>query len=157
MSDRQGADVNWLVLQALIKSAKSPFSFHFLLQGQLTRINGKREKRRRVPKARCAGEWSLAPHSRSRAWAASGSARARAPAEHLLCYHGYIKHLSAFYASFFFSSPHYFFFISPLLDLPCLARCCWSRSVVLVSSWLVWSLFSFSPPLPALNLLAAGL
>lgn len=48
MSDRQGADVNWLVLQALIKSTKSPFSFHFLLQEQLTYTTGKREKRRRA-------------------------------------------------------------------------------------------------------------
>lgn len=36
VSDRQGADVNWLVLQALIKSTKSPFSSYFLLQGQPT-------------------------------------------------------------------------------------------------------------------------
>lgn len=50
VSDRQGADVNWLVLQALIKSTKSPFSFHFLLQGQPTYINGKCKKRRWAPK-----------------------------------------------------------------------------------------------------------
>lgn len=45
MSDRQGADVNWLVLQALIKSTKSPLSFYFLLQGQLTCRKGKRKRR----------------------------------------------------------------------------------------------------------------
>lgn len=31
-SDRQGADVNWLLLQTFINSAESPFRFHFLLR-----------------------------------------------------------------------------------------------------------------------------
>lgn len=108
VSDRQGADVNWLVLQALIKSTKSPFIFHFLLQGQLAGRNGKCKKGRRArkrPAARCA--------SAPGASAARSSTPVRAPAESLLYCEGYVKHLNAFHSSFSHPPLLFFCFTAP--------------------------------------------
>lgn len=120
VSDRQGADVNWLVLQALIKSTKSPFIFHFLLQGQLAGRNGKCKKGRRArkrPAARCA--------SAPGASAARSSAPVRAPAESLLYCEGYVKHLGAFHSSFSHPPPSFLLFNHSTIS-PCLGLSCWS-------------------------------